>query len=260
MPDTGWMRLQRFLAAAGLGSRRACEQLILDGAVSVNGVVVRTLGTRVDPARDCVSYQGKPVRLQPHVYVALHKPAGYLCSRHDPHHTRTVFDLLPPQFRSLHPVGRLDKDSEGLLLLTNDGAFSLRLTHPRYKIPKRYQVLVAGMVSEEALRQLEEGVLSEGERLKADRVRRRNWTGQSTELEIWLTQGRKRQIRRMLQAVGYRVIRLVRVGIGPLSLRDLEAGQWRFLSDEEVQQLLDFPTVPNACAWRAPLVADESCG
>lgn len=250
------MRLQRFLAAAGLGSRRACEQLILDGAVSVNGVVVRTLGTRVDPARDAVSCRGKPVRPEPHIYVALHKPRGYLCSRHDPHHTQTIYDLLPPRFRSLYPVGRLDKDSEGLLLLTNDGAFSLRLTHPRYKIRKQYHVVVAGVMSEEALRRLQEGVLSEGEMLKADRVLPRKATGQSTELEIWLTQGRKRQIRRMVQAVGYRVTRLVRVGIGLLSLRNLPAGQWRFLTDEEVHQLLVFPNIHNAYRQRTGLLAD----
>lgn len=248
--DDGLVRLQKFLAEAGLGSRRACERLIQEGAVTVNGVVVRTLGMRVDPARDDVRYRDKPLRLPPRVYVALHKPPGYLCSRHDPHHAHTIFDLLPARFRSLYPVGRLDKDSEGLLLLTNDGAFSLRLTHPRYKMPKQYRVIVAGAVSEEVLRRLEAGVVREGEHLRADRVVMRKRTRQLTELAVWLTQGRKRQIRRMLQAVGHPVMRLVRVGIGPLSLGELAAGQWRFLSHEEVQQLLDFSRADSVGAKR----------
>lgn len=242
MVDAGHapMRLQRFLAAAGLGSRRACEKLILEGAITVNGHVVRTLGTRVDPRHDQVAYHGKPVALPPRVYIAMHKPAGYLCSRHDPHHARTIFDLLPARFRTLHPVGRLDKDSEGLLLLTNDGAFSLRLTHPRYKMRKQYDVVVRGVVSEEALRRLLVGVTCDGERLRADQVTQRRVTDRSTELEIWLTQGRKRQIRRMLGVLGHPVERLVRVAIGPVALGKLAAGQWRFLSDEEVRTLWDF--------------------
>ncbi len=138
------VRLQKYLSEAGIASRRRCEQLIEDGQVSVNGQPSRVLGTKIDPERDSVSVGGKPVKLEQKVYIALHKPAGYVCTNHDTHGRQRVVDLLPRSLPRLYSVGRLDKDTEGLLFLTNDGTFSLRLTHPRYKMRKTYLVEVEG--------------------------------------------------------------------------------------------------------------------
>ena len=233
------LRLQKWLAHCGFGSRRACEQLIQQGRVAVNGAPA-TLGMKVDPTRDAITVDGKPV--QPPqgapMYLMLHKPRGYVTTCKDPHAPRTVMELLKDAPAPVFPVGRLDADSEGLLLFTNDGAFANRIMHPRYKLPKTYRVWVAGNPSERALRQLREGVpLDDGitapaqvKRLRAERDR--------TLLEIVLHEGRKRQIRRMCQAVGHPVQRLVRIAIGDLRLpRDLPPGQWRTLTDAELALL-----------------------
>jgi len=232
------VRLQKFLAEAGLGSRRACEQLIQQQRVTVNQKIVAELGTKVDPAVDRVAVDGAPISLQPKFYIALHKPRGVLCTSHDTHGRKRIVDLLPPSLPRLYTVGRLDLDSEGLILLTNDGSFSLRLTHPRYKRPKRYRVTVAGVWRAETTARLLQGVVSDGERLRAEEVILARVSGRESELELTLREGRKRQIRRMMAAVGHPVRRLVRVAIGDLKLGNLKAGQWRYLTHEEVHQLL----------------------
>jgi pseudouridine synthase len=232
------VRLQKFLAEAGLGSRRHCESLIQTGAVAVNNQPVTELGTRIDPDSDSVTVAGKVVVVERKVYLALCKPAGVVCTSRDTHGRRCVVDLLPRNLPRLYSVGRLDQDTEGLILLTNDGTFSLRLTHPRYKIPKTYVVEVEGRVAEGERRRLLAGVLSEGERLRAEQVIVGRSTAATTELRLVLREGKKRQIRRMMAAVGHPVRRLQRVAIGTVMLGNLKTGQWRNLTDEEIHKLM----------------------
>lgn len=233
------MRLQKWLAHCGCGSRRACEQLIQQGRVAVNGIPA-ALGTKVDPTRDTITVDGtllRPPQSRP-VYLMLYKPRGYITTRKDPHAPRTVMELLKDAPAQVFPVGRLDADSEGLLLFTNDGVFANRLMHPRYKLPKTYLVWVQGIPSSRVLEQLREGVpLEDGTTAPAQVKPIRSKDGQ-TLLEIVLYEGRKRQIRRMCQAVGHPVQRLKRVAIGNLRLpRDLKPGQWRPLTDTELKLL-----------------------
>jgi 23S rRNA pseudouridine2605 synthase len=164
------VRLQKFLAEAGVASRRASEKLIFDGHVAVNGAVVTLLGSKVDPDHDKVTVDGKPVRSQKKIYVALHKPRGCVCSRKDEHDRQTIYELLPKEWTSVYSVGRLDFASEGLLFLTNDGEFALRLTHPRYGVRKRYVVTVEGRVDADMLGEFTRGVYHDGEKLKAERA------------------------------------------------------------------------------------------
>ena len=227
------MRINRFLAAAGLGSRRSCEELILAGRVTINGQVCQNLATEVGEA-DFVKVGSKRVLPEEHLYILLHKPRGYLCTASDTHDRSTVFDLLPGHWPRLFHVGRLDRDSEGLLILTNDGELGLRLTHPRYKIEKEYEVLLdrpfdAAKDTPRLLR----GVNIEGGRARADAVRQLS----PNLLRIVLRQGLKRQIRLMLYKVGYEVKRLVRMRIGPLRLTELRVGEWRVLTASEVKAL-----------------------
>lgn len=231
------VRLQKYLAEAGRGSRRACETLIEAGRVSVNDLPVTQLGTKVDPAIDRVAVDGCPVSVERKIYIALHKPPGYLCTSRDTAGRRRVFDLLPATLPRLFTVGRLDADSEGLLLLTNDGSFGLRLTHPRYKMPKHYYVEVTGKLGPAECAQLCAGVMSEGEQLQAEQVLDCRSSGDVTELLIELKEGKKRQIRRMCGVLGHPVRRLVRCRIGSLELGKLKPGQWRYLTNEEVHSL-----------------------
>ena len=233
------LRLQKWLARCGYGSRRACERLIAQGRVAINGAPA-ALGAKIDPTRDTITVDGKPVQppQNKQVYLMLHKPRGYVTTRRDPHAPRTVMELLKDAPAPVFPVGRLDADSEGLLLFTNDGAFANRLTHPRYKLPKTYRVWVAGVPAEHALRQLREGVPLEDGMTAPAQVKRLRTERNRTLLEIVLYEGRKRQIRRMCQAVGHPVQRLVRMAIGDLRLpRDLKPGQWRMLTDAELRLL-----------------------
>ncbi|MFN7016647.1 MAG: pseudouridine synthase [Fimbriimonadales bacterium] len=238
-------RLQKWLAFCGYGSRRACEQLIRQGRVQVNGVPA-TLGMKIDPEQDRITVDGK--RVHPpsqRVYLMLHKPRGYTTTRKDPHALHTVMELLRDAPASVFPVGRLDTDSEGLLLFTNDGEFAHRLMHPRYKLPKTYRVWVRGVPSERALKQLREGVVLEDGITAPAEVRLLRAGREQSLLEIVLREGRKRQIRRMCEAVGHPVRRLVRVAIGALRLpRDLPPGKWRMLTPDEVA-LLRSPAKPT---------------
>lgn len=232
------VRLQKFLADCGVASRRASEELIRAGRVSVNGAPVRELGTKVDPAHDRVAVDDSPVRAQRKHYVALNKPRGYLCTRADPLRRQTVGDLLPREWQALHPVGRLDLDSEGLLFLTNDGAFTLRLTHPRYGVRKVYHVTVEGRVAPEQLASLTRGVTHGGERLTALRATALSANNTASHLEIELAEGRNREVRRMMEVLGLVVSRLRRVSIGPIKLGELREGKWRTLTPAEVKSLM----------------------
>jgi pseudouridine synthase len=230
-------RLQKLLAAAGVGSRRHAETLITAGRVTVNGMVVTTLGTQADPERDQVAVDGVPISLGRRQTFLLHKPAGYVTTREDVHAPLTVMSLVP-DVPGLHPVGRLDKDTTGLLLLTNDGALTYALTHPKHQIPKTYHVWVRGLPSEEALDQLRRGGIPvEGKPAAPAPVRIRARREGRTLLEIILREGRKREVRQLFGVIGHPVITLRRAKLGPLDLGDLPEGQWRELSEAEVRTL-----------------------
>jgi 23S rRNA pseudouridine2605 synthase len=232
------VRLQKFLAEAGVASRRRCEQLIEAGKVSVNGQPVRVLGSKIDPEHDRVTVAGEPVAVERKVYIALNKPARVLCTSHDTHDRKRAADLLPSSLPRLYTVGRLDKDTEGLLFLTNDGTFSLRLTHPRYKMSKTYLVEVEGELNNAETAHLLKGILSEGELLRAEKVFPVRMQNNATELRLVLREGKKRQIRRMMAAIGHPVKRLVRLAVGPVELGNLATSQWRHLTHEEIHHLM----------------------
>jgi 23S rRNA pseudouridine2605 synthase len=230
-------RLQKVLAGAGLGSRRKCEELILAGRVEVDREVVTELGTRVDPGRAEIRVDGVRLPRPKRVYYALNKPAGVVCTNRDPSGRPRAIDLIATKDERLFTVGRLDLHSEGLILATNDGELANRLTHPRYEIRKTYRVVVAGHQSPEILARLRRGIhLAEGvAQVASARIKRRD--KRSTVLEIVLKEGRNREIRRVLARVGHKVLRLVRIGIGPLRLGALPAGAYRRLSRQEIDAL-----------------------
>jgi 23S rRNA pseudouridine2605 synthase len=226
------MRINRFLAASGLGSRRSCEDLIRDGHVTINGQICLNLATEVTE-KDFVKVGSRRILPEKHLYILLHKPRGYLCTASDTHDRRTIFELLPGNWPRLFHVGRLDRDSEGLLILTNDGELALRLTHPRYKMEKEYEVLLDRPFNPADAPRLLRGVSIEGGRAKAESVRQLS----PMLLRIVLAQGLKRQIRLMLYKLGYEVERLIRIRIGPLRLTGLRVGEWRALTAAEVEAL-----------------------
>ncbi len=231
------MRLNQFLARAGFGSRRACEQLILDGSVTINGHRLRELAVRVAP-EDHVLVHGKPVRLPLPIVAVLHKPPGYVCTSPDATKDRTIYDLLPAAWPRVVYVGRLDKDSEGLLVVTNDGLLAQRLTHPSHKLRKTYIVTLDREFDFAHAPKFKKGFAIEEGMARMDDIFR---IGPRT-LKVVLTQGLKRQIRQMFLKFGYEVKRLVRVQIGSLSLDQLPAGQHRVLSQAEVER--HFPARP----------------
>jgi len=236
------VRLQKILAAAGVASRRGAERLIEAGRVSVNGVPVRMLGTHADPERDRVEVDGHLLAgREAKRYVLLHKPPGYLTTRADPRGRPRVFDLLPDLGVRLHPVGRLDVDAEGLLLLTNDGELTYRLTHPRHGVPRVYKVLVEGEAGPSALLALRRGVRLEDGPARVDAAVRLSGSGGQAWLELTLSEGRYREVKRLCRGVGLRVLRLVRVRFGPLQLGALERGAWRDLTAREVKTLQAAP-------------------
>jgi 23S rRNA pseudouridine2605 synthase len=239
-------RLARFLAHAGVASRRQAEELIASGHVQVNGTTITAQGTRVDPAHDRILVDGRLIQsATEQVYLLLHKPAGYVTTAHDPQGRPTVLDLLPADLRALrvYPVGRLDRDTSGLLLLTNDGEFALHLSHPRYATEKQYEALVRGVLLDEEVQTLRRGVqITEDDgriyRTSPARVEVQRRTDQHSMVSLTLQEGHKRQVRRMLLAVGHQVLELRRVAVGSLTLRGLPVGKWRHLSSAEVAALL----------------------
>ncbi len=232
------VRLQKFLADCGVASRRASEQLMLAGRVTINGRVVKELGVKVQPPADKVAVDGHPVRPRRKLYVALHKPPGYLCTRSDPARRRTIGELLPREWEHLYSVGRLDRDSEGLMFLTNDGQFSLRLTHPRFGARKTYLVSVMGRVDRSMLEKMTAGLMDQGEKLKAEKARILSASNSRSVLELELTEGKNREIRRLMSALGLTVTHLQRIRIGPIKLGELPPGKWRTLTETEIKSLL----------------------
>jgi 23S rRNA pseudouridine2605 synthase len=239
------VRLQKLLSTAGVASRRAAEELILEGRVAVNGVVVRTLGSKAEPSVDEITVDGRRVRLNSRPrYILLNKPRGYVTTRRDPEGRRTVMDLLTRVREYVYPVGRLDYDSDGLLLLTSDGELAARLTHPRHGVPRVYEAIVAGDPEDSALAMLRRGLYLEGDDRRPTApagVRRGTTIGkgrqQTTKLTITLNEGRNRQIRKMCAQIGHPVRSLTRVRMGPIALRDLRPGEWRDLTPFEIGKL-----------------------
>lgn len=231
-------RLQKLLARAGLGSRRSCEDLIREGRVTVNGKAVEKLGAKAAPDDD-IRVDGTPVTIpEGHVYLILNKPPGYVTTKDDPRGRPTVMDLVPEQLRDrVFPVGRLDQDSTGLLMLTDDGDLTQRLLHPKHHVPKQYLADVEGTPSESQLRRLRSGVeLDDGPTHPAEVMLVAQGGGEA-RLRITITEGRNRQVRRMCNAIGHPVRRLKRVAMGPLRLGELSLGAVRALSESQVQAL-----------------------
>jgi pseudouridine synthase len=232
------VRLQKFLADAGVASRRAGEQMMLAGRVAVNGEPAQELGAKVDPAHDRVTVDGKPVRAKRKLYLALNKPRGRVCSRSDEFDRPTIYDLLPKEWGHLHSVGRLDYNSEGLLFLTNDGEFSLRLTHPRYGVRKKYVATVEGRAEGEMLGRFTRGVYHQGEQLKAEKARLVSAGKAQSVVELELAEGKYREVRRLFESEGMSVKRLQRIQIGKIKLGELKPGKWRTLTEPEIKSLL----------------------
>jgi 23S rRNA pseudouridine2605 synthase len=234
---TNMERLNKVLAHAGVGSRRHVEELIVAGRIAVDGRSVRELGTRVDPASQRITVDGQPIRLEKHVYWLVNKPRGYLSSNFDPDGRPLVLDLVPRIHQRVYVVGRLDETSEGLVLLTNDGDLAYRLMHPRFGVEKTYLVQVAGSPKPGDLQQLLKGIwLAEGH-VKARSVRRLKSQGESTWLRIVLSEGKNREIRRMLARLGHKVLRLRRIGLSTVELGTLPTGKARKLTLTEVKAL-----------------------
>lgn len=229
-------RLQKVLARAGIASRRHCESLIEGGRVRVNGTTVTTLGTKVDPEKDHIKVDGKRIKVESRmVYLVLNKPVGCITSLSDPEGRPTVMDLIPEMKERIYPVGRLDYDTEGLLLLTNDGALACALMHPGSHIEKIYKAKVKGRLSDEGRRRLEQGGLwIAGGKTAPCQVRTVRETAQNNWIEIILHEGKKRQVRMMMKKVGHPVIRLKRVGYAFLKIGNLGLGKYRHLQPEEI--------------------------
>jgi len=229
--------LERVISKAGLGSRTEARGWIHAGKVEVNGRVVENPDLWVDMERDRVSFDGKPLERQDRIYILLYKPAGYITTYKDPEGRPTVYDLLKDVDTFIVPVGRLDLDTSGLLLLTNDTQFAERIMNPDFHVPKTYLVKASVLLTDEQLEQLRGGVaLSDGPTRPAKVTRLRD-SGKHTHLEITLTEGRNRQVRRMIEAIGARVMKLVRVRIGDIAIGDLPIGMWRLLTRQELKKL-----------------------
>jgi pseudouridine synthase len=227
-------RLQKILSQAGIASRRASEQLMIDGRVTVNGTTVLELGTKADASRDDIRVDGRRIKIpERHLYLLVNKPRGYVTTRSDPQKRPTVIDLLAGVTDYVYPVGRLDFDSEGLLILTNDGDLAAKLTHPRHGVPRVYEASVLGVPDEHDVRRLAKGVTIDGQRTGPAEV---TAIGPS-RLRITVREGRNRQVRKMCDAIGHPVTELRRVAIGPLRDARLKLGAWRVLTTHEVERL-----------------------
>ncbi len=237
-------RLQKILSRAGIASRRGAEEVMLHGRVSVNGETIRELGSKADIQTDDVRVDGVRIRppKQP-VYLVLNKPKGVVSTRHDPEGRQTVMSLVP-SVAGLFPVGRLDVTTEGLILLTNDGDFAQRVSHPSYEVPRVYEAKVRGVPDADTLARLKRGVVVEGERMAVDRARLLE-SDNNSWVEVTLHEGKHHEVKRLLQAVGHPVSKLRRVALGPVTARGLEPGQFRQLTPREIHALSGRPAAPR---------------
>lgn len=228
------MRLNKFLSSAGIASRRKCDELILAGKISVNGKLTTELGRIIDEKKDKVYFNGELVSSQDKlVYFKLHKPKGYICSASDEKGRKTIFDLLPKD-RRLFSVGRLDYNTEGLILITNDGDFARAMSHPSFEIEKEYIVVIEGRISESELAVLRAGVVEKGIRLPKAKVVPIKFDGKLTRLSVIIDEGKNRQIRRMFEGIGKSIVLLKRVSVGPFVLGGLQRGKYKEFSKEEI--------------------------
>ena len=232
------LRLQKFLADAGVASRRAAEQIILEGRVAINGHVIRLLGTKVDPAHDKVTLDGRPVQAKKKIYLALNKPVKCVCSHNDELGRPTIYELLPREWQMVNSVGRLDFNSEGLIFLTNDGEFALRLTHPRYGVRKKYVTTVEGEVTREMLQRFTQGIFTGGEKLKALSAHIISGGRTRSVVEMELGEGKNREVRRLFESQNLTVKKLQRTQIGKIKLGELKPGKWRILTPAEIKTLI----------------------
>ena len=232
------MRLNKFLANSGIASRRKCDQIILDGKVSVNGKVVTELGTIINEKKDKIAYEGKIVRLpSSFVYIKLNKPKGYACTASDEKGRKTIYELIDCDER-LFSIGRLDYDTEGLIILTNDGDFANKVAHPRYQMEKEYRVTAEGEIKESDLAVMRKGVVVDGERMPAARVEKLAFENGFTKLSVVIDEGQNRQVRRMFEAIGHAIKLLKRVRIGSVRLGGLSRGEYKDLTEEELNSLV----------------------
>jgi 23S rRNA pseudouridine2605 synthase len=233
-------RLQKVIATAGIASRRHAEKMITEGRVSVNNVVVTQLGAKADAEKDVIRVDGNTISSEKTKhYIMLNKPSGFVTTLHDPQNRPTVVDLLRDVPERVYPVGRLDYDSRGLLLLTNDGDFAQRIQHPRFQKPKIYRVKIQGRLSKEELKQLGKGINLSDDFFKPESLRVEKINDKSSWLRLTLREGKNRIIRRGFEAIGHRVAHLMREAIGDLKLGNLKEGMWRNLTHKEVSRLLD---------------------
>jgi len=231
------VRLHAFMAACGVASRRKCEEIIRGGNVTVNGNTVSEIGTKIDDASDTVCLDGKRLTRSPEIYYVLNKPAGYITTNSDERDRKTVFDLVRDETR-LFAVGRLDRDSEGLLILTNDGSFAQKVSHPRNRIPKTYEVVTGEPLDRRRTGMLEKGMYIDGYRTSPAKVRVCGTRGRDTVSRITLCEGRKRQVRKMYASMGLTVKKLTRIRIGGFSDQTLKQGSYRKLTQEEIDYIL----------------------
>jgi 23S rRNA pseudouridine2605 synthase len=238
--------LERVISKAGLGSRVDARRWIGDGRVKVNGVVIRDPDHWIDLERDRVQFDNRALKARQRVYVLLYKPTGYLTTYRDPQRRPTVYDLVADVGTFLSPVGRLDLDTSGLLLMTNDNQFAERVTNPDFHVPKTYLVKASTLLSDEQLQQLRDGVVLADGPTRPARVRRVRDSARYTHFEITLTEGRNRQVRRMVEALGACVLKLVRTRVGPIAIGALPIGKWRLLTDAEVSALVALTLAPTA--------------
>ena len=234
-------RLQKIIAASGISSRRVSEKMIVEGRVTVNDAVVRQLGAKADIGADEIRVDGNLIlREESRVYLLLHKPRGYVTTLHDPERRAVVTDLLSGISERIFPVGRLDYESEGLLLLTNDGHFSQRVQHPRFKIPKTYMVKIDGNLTKNEIRALSEGIRLPDGNFKPEMLQIKRTSRKTSWLALTIAEGRNRLIRRGLESLGHPVIRLIRTAIAGITLGNMKAGTFRHLTKKEVEHLLSF--------------------
>jgi 23S rRNA pseudouridine2605 synthase len=230
-------RIQKIIAHAGICSRRKAEQYIAEGRVTVDGERISEPGIKVDPEQVVITVDGKPIQQEKHIYVLLYKPRGYVTTLSDPQGRPIVTDLLPPIKERLFPVGRLDLDSEGALLLTNDGALANKVLHPRFEVNKTYEATVKTPPKKSDLRRLEQGIVLDGQKTWPARLRVLNSQKGAAIIEVIIHEGKKRQVRKMFQAVGHPVIRLKRTAYGGLKLGNLTEGKCRFLNKNDIKRL-----------------------
>ena len=238
------VRLQKYMADSGVASRRASEAIIAEGRVAVNGHVVSRPGVQIDPDVDVVRVDQVVIKPRRKLYVALHKPKGYVSTRSDERSRRILADLLPKEWKALYPVGRLDRDSEGLILLTNDGEFCLRVSHPRYGILKTYEVLIEGRVDKWHVDAMLKGIRDKGEFLKCREAKILTANNSHSIVEMVLSEGRNREVRRLFASQSLKVERLIRTSVGPIQLGELPSGKWRTLNETEIAALTEGQAAP----------------